>query len=73
MSAVIPSSEPQSPAPPQWARLLDLFCLLLIAIAAVVAGWLLAPDAVDLMSRVCAAKVRFGEAASPCPTYVPSA
>ena len=32
-----PASEPQSP--PRWARFLDLICLLLIAVAAVVAGW----------------------------------
>ena len=33
-------NQPSPPAvPPRWARLLDLLCLLLIAIAAVVAGW----------------------------------
>jgi hypothetical protein len=39
--------------------------------AAVRAGWLLPDDAVDLMRRACAAKVRFGEPASPCPEYAP--
>src|SRR5438874_7487027 len=40
MSAVSPSSKSSpSPSLPRWARLLDLFCLVLITIAAVVAGW----------------------------------
>ena len=38
MSASSPTSDPQS-APPGWARVLDLLCLLLIAVAAIVAGW----------------------------------
>ncbi|HEX4820206.1 MAG TPA: alpha/beta hydrolase domain-containing protein [Acidimicrobiales bacterium] len=41
--------------------------------SAVRAGWMLPDDAVDLMRRACAAKVRFGETASPCAPYVPPA
>jgi hypothetical protein len=37
--------------------------------AAVTAGWLLPADAVDLMTRACAAKVRFNDAQRVCPTY----
>jgi hypothetical protein len=40
---------------------------------AVADGWLLPPDAVDLMHRACAASVRFGEAQGDCPAYVPPA
>jgi hypothetical protein len=41
--------------------------------AAVAAGWMLPPDAADLMSRACAAKVRFPDAARTCPAYAPPA
>ena len=41
--------------------------------AAVAAGWILPPDAIDLMTRACAAKVRFPDAARPCPAYEPPA
>lgn len=37
---------------------------------AVADGWLLPPDAVDLMRRACAASVRFGQAVAACPDYV---
>jgi hypothetical protein len=40
---------------------------------AVADGWLLPEDASDLMRRACAAKTRFGEAQTDCPTYVPPA
>ncbi|MDT4937060.1 MAG: hypothetical protein QOG80_731, partial [Pseudonocardiales bacterium] len=40
---------------------------------AVADGWLLPPDAIDLMRRACAASVRFGEAQADCPEYVPPA
>ncbi|HEV3226178.1 MAG TPA: alpha/beta hydrolase domain-containing protein [Acidimicrobiales bacterium] len=40
---------------------------------AVADGWLLPPDAIDLMTRVCAASVRFGQPNAPCPTYSPPA
>ena len=40
---------------------------------AVADGWLLPPDAVDLMRRACAASIRFGEAKADCPAYVPPA
>jgi hypothetical protein len=35
----VPSSSTEHQPPPRWARLLDLLCLLVIAVAAVVAGW----------------------------------
>ena len=38
MSVSSPASDPQS-APPRWARFLDLLFLLLILVAAIVAGW----------------------------------
>ena len=38
---------------------------------AVADGWLLPPDAIDLMRRACAASIRFGQAAAPCPGYTP--
>jgi mannosyltransferase PIG-V len=38
MSVPSPASDPH-PTPPSWARFLDLLCLLLMAIAAIVAGW----------------------------------
>src|SRR6476620_6504355 len=38
MSVPSPASDPHS-APPRWARFLDLICLILIVVAAVVAGW----------------------------------
>ncbi|HZN14289.1 MAG TPA: alpha/beta hydrolase domain-containing protein [Acidimicrobiales bacterium] len=42
--------------------------------AAVTAGWLLPPDAIDLMARACAAKNRWGDASgAPCPPYAPPA
>jgi hypothetical protein len=40
---------------------------------AVADGWLLPPDAIDLMRRACAASVRFGQAQADCPAYVPPA
>jgi hypothetical protein len=40
---------------------------------AVRAGWLLPPDAVDMMRRACKAKNRFGQAAGPCGLYSPPA
>jgi len=40
---------------------------------AVTQGWLLPDDAIDLMTRVCAARVRFGEPDAPCPDYMPPA
>jgi hypothetical protein len=40
---------------------------------AVASGWLLPPDAVDLMRRVCRASVRFQLTAATCPTYTPPA
>jgi hypothetical protein len=40
---------------------------------AVADGWLLPPDAIDLMSRACAANVRFGQAPAACPAYIPPA
>jgi len=36
---------------------------------AVADGWLLPEDAVDLMQRACAAKIRFPDAARTCPAY----
>ena len=39
--------------------------------AAVSAGWILPPDAIDLMTRACAARVRFPDATHPCPAYEP--
>jgi hypothetical protein len=39
--------------------------------AAVAGGWLLPEDAVDLMSRVCAASNRFQLTPATCPTYKP--
>jgi hypothetical protein len=36
-------------------------------------GWLLPLDAIDLMRRVCAASIRFGQARGECPAYVPPA
>jgi len=41
--------------------------------AAVAAGWILPPDAEDLMRRACAAKVRFRDATHECPAYAPPA
>jgi hypothetical protein len=41
--------------------------------AAVSAGWILPPDAIDLMARACAAKVRFPDADHQCPAYAPPA
>lgn len=40
---------------------------------AVAAGWLLPADAVDLMARACAARVRFPLTTTSCATYVPPA
>ena len=40
---------------------------------AVADGWLLPPDAIDLMARACAASIRFGQAPAECPAYVPPA
>ncbi|MDQ1425680.1 MAG: hypothetical protein QOD72_3178 [Acidimicrobiaceae bacterium] len=40
---------------------------------AVAGGWLLPPDAIDLMQRACAASIRFGQAQAACPAYVPPA
>jgi hypothetical protein len=37
---------------------------------AVADGWLLPEDAVDLMQRACAAKIRFPDAGRTCPAYV---
>jgi hypothetical protein len=36
-------------------------------------GWLLPLDAIDLMRRVCAASIRFGQARGECPAYMPPA
>ena len=41
--------------------------------AAVSGGWMLPPDAIDLMARACAAKVRFPDADHACPAYTPPA
>jgi hypothetical protein len=41
--------------------------------AAVSGGWMLPEDAVDLMARACAARVRFALAAGDCPAYAPPA
>ncbi|MFL6207061.1 MAG: alpha/beta hydrolase domain-containing protein [Acidimicrobiales bacterium] len=41
--------------------------------AAVAGGWILPPDAIDLMARACAAKVRFPDADRACPAYAPPA
>lgn len=41
--------------------------------AAVTKGWLLPTDAVDLMRRACAAKVRWIDISGSCGTYVPPA
>jgi hypothetical protein len=41
--------------------------------AAVRGGWILPPDAIDLMTRACAAKVRFPDVDHPCPAYSPPA
>lgn len=41
--------------------------------AAVAGGWMLPEDAVDLMARACAARVRFPDADRACPAYVPPA
>lgn len=41
--------------------------------AAVAAGWMLPEDAIDLMTRVCAASVRFGIGQVDCPAYAPVA
>ncbi len=39
MSSASPSSDTVTVAPPRWARGVDLLCLLLVAVAVVVAGW----------------------------------
>ncbi len=41
--------------------------------AAVAGGWILPPDAVDLMARACAAKIRFPDSDRTCPSYAPPA
>ncbi len=41
--------------------------------AAVAGGWILPEDAVDLMTRACAARTRFPEADQSCPAYTPPA
>jgi hypothetical protein len=41
--------------------------------AAVAGGWMLPEDAIDLMARACAARVRFLEGGGTCATYVPPA
>ena len=41
--------------------------------AAVAGGWLLPDDAVDLMTRACAAKVRFPDSTRTCEPYTPPA
>jgi hypothetical protein len=41
--------------------------------AAVAGGWMLPEDAVDLMTRACAARVRFADADHECPGYAPPA
>ena len=41
--------------------------------AAVAGGWILPEDAVDLMTRACAARVRFPDADRMCPVYKPPA
>jgi hypothetical protein len=40
---------------------------------AIADGWLLPPDGIDLMRRVCEARVRFPAPAGDCPDYVPPA
>ena len=41
--------------------------------AAVAGGWMLPEDAVDLMARACAARVRFPATSGPCAAFVPPA
>jgi hypothetical protein len=41
--------------------------------AAVAGGWMLPEDAIDLMARACAARVRFLETTGTCAAYVPPA